>query len=196
MKTILTPFLALVLLLAVGCVDDNYDLNDLEDDNTGLGDSNSIVSAPVGDIPLPLNEILEDFTRATEEYTLIDQNVEGEYIFEEGWLSDEIKNTLTSGDGTVTVTASCETYPVGLPEITLQIWFGDIAVFEENQVINATNTEATSKDFDTDTVATMLESTQISYQVYFAEKTFSCDFEDIENLILKLSVTKTGPIKF
>ncbi|MFI3299526.1 MAG: hypothetical protein R3Y49_06970 [Rikenellaceae bacterium] len=196
MKTISTSLLALIIVLFAftGCVDNDYDLSDVNSDNIGLGDSETIISAPIGDIVLSLDDILTDFTRATQEYTLTDQNIESTIALDEGWITDQVKNTLTSGGGTIVVSASCDVYPEGVPQMTLQLWFDNIALFDDSQVINSQNTSITSQELDSDEVNDIVNASQLRYSIYFAEKTFSCDFEDVENLVIKLSITKKGPI--
>ncbi|MFI3287633.1 MAG: hypothetical protein R3Y61_04060 [Rikenellaceae bacterium] len=196
MKTIKLSLLAFAAILFASCVDNSYNLDDLDDDNTGLGDSSTEVSAPLGTVEIPFENIIEGYSRAAQQYTLIDQTVEDEFLLEDGWLSESIVNSLTDSDGTITITASCDNYPEGLPEITFEIWFDSVVFFDGVQVISSENPSITSGELTAQEVKDIAASTTLKYKAYFSEKTFTADLDDVESLVIKLSITKTGAIKF
>ncbi len=196
MKTIKLSLLAFVALLFSSCVDNSYNLDDLDDDNTGLGDSTTEVSAPLGTIEIPFENIIEGYTRAAQQYTLIDQTVEDEFTLEDEWLSESIVSSLTDSDGTITITASCDNYPEGLPEITFEVWFGSIAFFDGVQVISSENPSITTGELSAQDVKDIAASTTLKYKAYFSEKTFTADLGDLDGLVIKITINKTGAIKF
>ncbi|MFI3280987.1 MAG: hypothetical protein R3Y44_03325 [Rikenellaceae bacterium] len=196
MKKILTLSLLLSTLFFTSCVDKDFNLNDLADDNIGLGDAETEVSAPTGDIEIALDDILTPTLRASESYTLISQTVEDVLPLASDWLSDDFKEYLTSGDSEITLSAECSPFPEGLPDITVEIFFGDVALFDTTQTLSYNDTKITSTALSQDDIDVIVSATELRYKLYFAEESFTCDFENYENLTITLTLTRTGAITF
>ncbi len=193
-KIILTAAIILSSLSFMSCVDDSYDLENVKNDNNGLGDKNTVISVPIGDIAIPFDEIMENITRAVEKYRLKEQDIKETYELPEGWLNEEIRNTLTNGDGTVTITAKCSAYPTGFPGMTIDLDFSGETIFDKPVVINSKNTEVTTDPIDDKKIEDITKSTELTYSIHFDQKEFECDIEELEDLIISISITKSGPI--
>ncbi len=196
MKKLFTYLLLSTSIVFVGCIDSEFDLGNVNNDNVGIGDSESEITLPVTSINLNLDDILVDFTRATQTYTLDSQTVEDTFSLGQGWMDEELKSQLVSEDGDVKINIEFTPYPEGLPEATIDLWFGDISLFDEAQVVNSNNTVVTTSSLSVDEIDEIYNTETLSYKVYFSEQTFSCDFEDLDCITLNVTLTRTGAITF
>ncbi len=193
MKRFFTFFLLLLTLSLVGCVDDNFNLGDIDNENNGLGDADTEVTAPIGTIEIDLDEIMT-ISRAAETYTLISQTVEDELELKEGWMSDDIKDILTSNGSEIKISVECTPFPDGLPEIKADLAVGDVQLFDATQVINAETPKITTTSLDQSEIDAIAAAKSLNYKLLFSEKSFTCDFEDCRTLTVKISITRTGAI--
>ncbi len=174
------------------CVDNSYDLGNIDSDNIGLGSEESVITAPVGCIEINLADILLNFTRASQTYTLSDQVVESSYLLNEGWLSSDIKSALTGGNGEVSLSAAFTPYPEGLPSLTIDVWFGEIQLFDDAQVVSAQSPKVTSQMLSDEEIEAISEARTMGYRITFSESSFTCDFEEAEQIEVNLTITKNG----
>ncbi len=196
MKNLFTFLLALSIFSLVGCVDREFDLSDVNDENVGLGDANSVVTVPITTIELNFEDILSNYTRATQSYTLSNPTIEKSIELGENWLDEDLKSTLTDGDGDIYLTLECVTYPAGFPSASYELWFDDIAILDQAQTISEENPSITTSALNDQMIDEIAASTSLNYKVTFSELTFECDLEELENLTFQLSLTRTGAIKF
>lgn len=195
MKRLFTYIITLSVLFFTSCVDKDFDLSDVNTDNSGVGDKETEITIPVATIEIDLEDILEELTRAKKSYTFKDQDIEDTIELGDNWLKEEFKSALTANGGKISLSLECSEYPEGLPAATAEIWFGDIALFDKAQTISAQNHKVTTAKLDDQTIDEISKSSSLNYKIHFAEKSFECDFDGAENIEFKLSMTKTGAIK-
>ncbi|MFI3286566.1 MAG: hypothetical protein R3Y08_07930 [Rikenellaceae bacterium] len=195
MKKIFTLFVAVSSLSLASCVDDSFNLDDVNNDNVGVGDSNTVINVPVATIDLNFSDILSDFTRAVQTYTFEEQEIEDSIELGENWLDEEFKSKLTSGEGEISLTVECSEYPEGLPGATFEVWFDEIALFDGEQRLNSNNPKITTSSLGEQEIDDIAAANTLTYKVSFDEKSFECDLDELENITFSLSLTKTGAIK-
>lgn len=208
MKKSLLKFAALILAVAFStssCVDNAYDLSDVNTDDLVIGTGGFVV--PLGDIEIDVAQFIEDYNPASDMASKAPQQYKfapysDKIKIDAGFDEGLIKQLTEYGEIKVNATAS--NIDVFGFNLDIKVDFTD----SQNNTINIINDKnvstskgsvnLTTKTLDKDMLTQIANSEYVKLNIAPSgggTETFTYDLDQAQKVKIRLTITKTGGIK-